>query len=202
MKVLLINGSPNINGCTYTALNEIAKNLNMEYEIVSIGNEAHYGCNGCGACKKTNRCIHDDIVNVLLDKFDSCDGLVIGSPVYYASANGSLISILDRFFTAGNSFNYKVAAAISSGRRAGTTLTVDQINKYFVVKNMITISGGYWNMVHGNNPLDVLKDEEGLQIMQNISKNMNWILSLIDCGKKNGINMPVYDKKIKTNFIK
>ena len=158
MKVLLINGSPNKNGCTYTALSEVAKQLELngiETEIFHIGVKPVRGCIGCGACSKNNhRCIfNDDTLNAGLEKAANADGFVFGSPVYYASPNGSMISFLDRFFYAGNGagiFAHKPGAAIVSARRAGTTASLDVLNKYFTFANMPIVSSNYWNMVHGN----------------------------------------------------
>lgn len=209
MKVLLINGSPNERGCTYTALSEAAKQLNLNginTEICSIGNKPARGCIGCGGCRKSKeksgRCIFDDdIVNRLLEKAEKADGFIIGSPVYYASANGALIAILDRVFYAGTCFAYKPGAAVVSARRAGTTATLDEINKYFTISNMPVVSSQYWNMVHGNTPDEVRQDEEGMQIMRTLGKNMAWLLKCIKAGKENGIEIPQSEQKIVTNFI-
>jgi len=210
MKVLLINGSPNKEGCTYTALKEAADALNkegIETEIFHIGNKPIRGCIGCGGCRKTDegKCIfNDDIVNGAIEKLKTADGLIVGSPVYYASANGSLISFLDRVFFAGNKFAaFKPAAAVVSARRAGTTASLDEINKYFQISNMPVVSSRYWNMVHGNTPDEVKKDLEGLQVMRTLGRNMAWILKSIQCAKENGINAPAEESpKIYTNFIR
>lgn len=207
MKVLLINGSPNKNGCTYTALSEIEKALNnetIEAEIFHIGNRPIRGCNGCGKCQN-NRCVFsDDTVNKCLEKCENADGIIVGSPVYYASANGALIAFLDRLFYAGGALlKYKPAAAIASARRAGTTATIDQINKYFSISCMPVVSSQYWTMVHGNSPDEVIKDLEGMQIMRTLGKNMAWILKCIETGKEKGIDIPVAEEnKIRTNFIR
>lgn len=206
MKVLLINGSPREKGCTYTALSEVAKSLNayeIETEIIQIGNQAIRGCIGCGGCAGKGRCIfEDDAVNEIIGKMEEADGLIIGSPVYFASPNGNLISLLDRLFYAGTCFSHKPAAAVVSARRAGTTVTVDDLNKYFTIKQMPVVSSTYWNMVHGSCPEDVLKDEEGLQTMRNLGRNMAWLLKCIENGKQNGIQPPTAEKKIWTNFIR
>lgn len=206
MKVLLINGSPRAKGCTYTALSEVAKSLNaceIETEIIQIGNQAIRGCIGCGGCAGKGRCIfEDDAVNEIIGKMEEADGLIIGSPVYFASPNGNLISLLDRLFYAGTCFAHKPAAAVVSARRAGTTVTVDDLNKYFTIKQMPVVSSTYWNMVHGSCPEDVLKDEEGLQTMRNLGRNMAWLLKCIENGKQNGIQPPTAEKKIWTNFIR
>lgn len=206
MKVLLINGSPNKNGCTYTALAEIEKELNkenIETEIFHIGTNPIRGCIGCGKCNN-NRCIfNDDIVNEALEKCENIDGFIVGSPVYYASANGALISLLDRMFYAGGRLlKYKPAAAIASARRAGTTATIDQLNKYFTISNMPIVSSQYWNMVHGNTPDEVKQDLEGLQIMRVLGSNMAWLLKCIEAGKEKGINIPNQEPRVRTNFIR
>ncbi len=206
MKVLLINGSPNKNGCTYTALAEIEKELNknnIETEIFQIGNKPIRGCTACGKCSG-NRCIfNDDVVNEALEKCENIDGFIVGSPVYYASANGAVVSLLDRMFYAGGSLlKYKPAAAIASARRAGTTTTLDILNKYFTISCMPIVSSQYWNMVHGNNPDEVKQDLEGLQIMRTLGKNMAWLLKCIKAGKENGINIPEQEQKQRTNFIR
>lgn len=206
MKVLLINGSPNRNGCTYTALTEIEKELNngnIETEIFQIGNKPIRGCTACGKCNG-NRCIfNDDIVNEVLEKCENIDGFIVGSPVYYASANGAVVSLLDRMFYAGGSLlKYKPAAAIASARRAGTTATLDVLNKYFTISCMPIVSSQYWNMVHGNNPDEVKKDLEGLQIMRTLGKNMAWMLKCIEAGKEKGITIPSSEPRQRTNFIR
>ncbi len=206
MKVLLINGSPNKNGCTYTALAEIEKELNknnIETEIFQIGNKPIRGCTACGKCSG-NRCIfNDDVVNEALEKCENIDGFIVGSPVYYASANGAVVSLLDRMFYAGGSLlKYKPAAAIASARRAGTTTTLDILNKYFTISCMPIVSSQYWNMVHGNNPDEVKQDLEGFQIMRTLGKNMAWLLKCIESGKENGINIPEQEQKQRTNFIR
>lgn len=208
MKVLLINGSPNKNGCTYTALTEVANQLNkneIETEIFHIGNKPIRGCIGCGKCASNGRrCIFDDdVVNEAIGKGEQCDGLVIGSPVYYASPNGALMAFLDRLFYAGKCFAYKPGAAIASARRAGTTAAIDAIQKYFTISNMPIVSSQYWNMVHGSKPEDVLKDLEGLQTMRVLGNNMAWLLKCIEAGKQNGIDIPVLgEEKVRTNFIR
>lgn len=205
MKVLLINGSPHKNGCTFTALSEVAKSLNqngVETEIAWIGNGAIHGCIACGGCKTSGKCVFDDGVNEISAKMAECDGLVIGSPVYYASPNGSLYSLLDRLFGICPSLAHKPAAAVASARRGGTTATLDGLNKYFTIRQMPVVSSTYWNMVHGNTPEDVMKDEEGLQTMRNLGKNMAWLIKCIEAGKKAGIDIPTAETGNKTNFIR
>lgn len=209
MKVLLVNGSPNEKGCTYTALSEIAKTLEeqgVDTEIFHIGNKPVRGCIGCGACRvdARDKCIfEDDVVSELTEKVKNADGYIFGSPVYYASPNGALLSVLDRlFYSAGKYMQYKPAACIVSARRAGTTATYDALNKYIGINNMIMVPANYWNMVHGSRPEDVKQDLEGLQIMRTLGSNMAWLLKLIENGKKNGIDMPMIEEKIFTNFVR
>lgn len=205
MNVLLINGSPHKNGCTYTALSEVAKTLsecNVESEIVHIGSQPVRGCIGCGKCKDSHLCVYDDVVNEIIRKAEKADGFVIGTPVYYASANGSLVSLLDRLFSAGNAFAFKPAAAVATARRAGTTSALEVINKYFTIRQMPVVSSSYWNMVHGNTPDEVKQDLEGLQIMRNLGRNMAWLLHCIEAGKQKGIQLPKNEYSNKTSFIR
>lgn len=207
MKVLLVNGSPNEKGCTYTALSEIAKTLEeqgIETEIFHIGNKPVRGCIGCGGCKKRGQCVFsDDIVNQLADKAREADGYVFGSPVYYASPNGAMLAVMDRlFYSAGMYMAYKPAACIASARRAGTTATYDVLNKYIGINHMLMVPANYWNMVHGSKPEDVRQDLEGLQTMRTIGNNMAWLLKLLESGRANGIEHPEAEEKIRTNFIR
>ena len=206
MKVLLLNGSPNEKGCTYTALSEVARTLNIcgiETEIVQIGKQAIRGCIGCGGCYGKERCVfNDDIVNELLEKMEQADGLVIGSPVYFASPNGNLLSLLDRLFYAGKCFAHKPTAAVVSARRAGTTASLEVLDKYFTIRHMPIVSASYWNMVHGSKPEDVREDLEGLQTMRNLGNNMAWMLKCIQAGKEKGINPPVCENQFRTDFIR
>lgn len=205
MKVLLINGSPHEKGCTYTALSEVASSLNengIDTEIVWIGNKSMHGCIACGGCSKTGKCVFDDGVNEISDKMAGCDGLVVGTPVYYASPNGSVYCLLDRLFGICPSLAHKPAAAVASARRGGTTAAIDGLNKYFTFKQMPVVASTYWNTVHGSKPEDVQKDEEGLQTMRNLGINMAWLIKCIDAGKKAGINIPETSAPIKTSFIR
>lgn len=207
MKVLLINGSPNKKGCTFTALSEVAEALNregIETEIFHIGNQPVRGCIGCGGCaNKNGRCVFDDdAANRAIEAAESADAYVIGSPVYFASANGALIALLDRMFYAGKCFAYKPAAAVVSARRAGTTASIDEINKYFAIRNMPVVSSRYWTMVHGNTPEEVRQDLEGMQNMRILGRNMAWMLKCLEAGKAAGIPMPEGETPIKTNFIR
>ena len=205
MKVLMINGSPHKDGCTFTALKEIEKELiklEIETEIVHIGVQPIRGCIGCNKCKGGRCVFDDDIVNRLLEKAETADAYIFGSPVHYAGASGSLTCVLDRFFYAGENHAYKPGAAIVSCRRGGATAAFDQLNKYFTIKNMPIVSSQYWNMVHGNTPEEVLQDAEGLQIMRTLGKNMGWLLKCIEAGKNSGISLPEKEKQIVTNFIR
>ena len=211
MKVLLFNGSPHKNGCTYTALKEIAKTLTEEgidSEIYQIGTGTITPCKGCYSCSKIGKCIVDsDDVNKFVDYAAEFDGFIFGSPVHYASACGGITAFLDRAFfvssaSGKNVFLHKPAAAVVSARRAGTTATLDQLNKYFTITQMPVISGRYWNMVHGASAEDVKQDLEGLQNMRILARNMAWFLKCIEAGKKAGIQMPKKEETVKTNFIR
>lgn len=206
MKVLLVNGSPNKNGCTYTALNEIATTLNengVDAEIFWLGNKPINDCIACGQCAKmkNNRCVfNDDAVNELLEKAEKCDGFVFGSPVYYAHANGRILSALDRAFYAGNRvFALKPGAVVASARRAGTTCALDDLTKYLTISNMFVVGSQYWNMVHGNTADDVKKDLEGLQTMRVLGRNMAYLLRCLEAGKD--VPKPEKERRVWTNFI-
>lgn len=207
MKVLLINGSPKANGCTYTALTEVAKELEIngvETEIFHVGSKPIRGCMACGGCSNTDGlCVFDDdSVNIALKKAKDADGFVFGSPVHYASASGQITSFLDRFFYAGNVFQYKPGAAIVSCRRGGSTAAFEQLNKYFTISNMPIVSSQYWNMVHGNTPEEVRQDLEGMQTMRTLGKNMAWLLNCIHAGKEAGVKLPEKETRAITNFIR
>jgi len=206
MKVLLVNGGPHEKRCTYTALAEVAKTLNEEgidTEIFWIGINPITGCRGCRACAKLGKCVVDDIVNEFTVKAKEADGFIFGSPVHYAGASGAITSFMDRaFYSAKSVFRYKPASAIVSARRAGTTATYDQLNKYFGITEMPIISSRYWNMVHGSTPEDVLKDEEGMQVMRILGRNMAYYLKCIEAGKEKGIEMPKQEEIKFTNFIR
>ena len=211
MKVLFVNGSPNKNGCTYTALSEVAKVLqdnHIEADFFHLGKKPVGGCIACFQCQKAGKCVFDDKVNEFTALAKDYDGFVFGSPVYYAGMNGSLTSLMDRaFFSASGQaphpFRLKPAAAVVSARRAGTTATLDQLNKYFMIQEMPVISSRYWNMVHGNSPEEVLQDEEGLQIMRVLGRNMAWFLQMKAAADKAGIAMPEQEpNKLFTNFIR
>ncbi len=205
MKVLMLNGSPHKNGTTFRALSEIKKELNLngiETEIITVGDKEITGCIACCACVNTGKCFKNDIVNEIIDKLKEADGLVVGSPVYYASMNGSLKSLLDRVFFGKSCFAHKPACAIAVARRAGTIATVDDINKYFTINNMPVVSSQYWNMAFGSNGEQAEQDIEGMQTMRILGKNMAWLLKCIEAGKKAGIEPPEVEKHIKTNFIR
>lgn len=206
MKALLICGSPNEKGCTYTALREVEKVLNangVETEIYQIGKAPVSGCIACRACYKTGRCVINDDVNAIADRLDEFDALIVGSPVYYAAANGTLTAFLDRlFYSAGRKTAGKVGAAIVSCRRGGASAAFDQLNKYFSIGNMVIATSQYWNQVHGNNAEEVVKDEEGMQTMRTLGENVAWLLRLIECGRQNGVEPPKYEPKVRTNFIR
>jgi multimeric flavodoxin WrbA len=208
MKVLLINGSPKVHGCTYTALCEVAKELekeNIETEIFHVGNKPIRGCMACGGCSKadSSKCaFDDDTVNVALEKAKGVDGFIFGSPVHYAGASGQITSFLDRFFYAGTGYQYKPGAAIVSCRRGGSTAAFDQLNKYFTIASMPVVSSQYWNMVHGNTPEEVKQDLEGMQTMRTLGKNMAWLLKSIQAGKEAGVTLPEREQRVGTNFIR
>ncbi len=209
MKVLLVNGSPHQKGCTYTALTEVAKTLSEEgidTEIFWIGKKPLTGCTACKNCAKTGLCAFNGRVNDFLDTAKDADGFIFGSPVHYAAAGGAITSFMDCVFYADllgrrQSFYLKPAAAVVSARRAGTTATLDQLNKYFTISEMPIISSRYWNMVHGAKPEDVKKDLEGLQTMRVLARNMAWFLKCKEAGMKAGIQLPVKEESIYTNFI-
>lgn len=205
-KVLLINGSPNEFGCTYTALKEVANTLqenDVQSEIIYPGKKPIAGCIDCGKCFEIGKCVFNDKVNELLVKMDEYDGIVVGSPVYYAGPTGQICSFLDRlFFASGGKMEGKLAAAVVSCRRGGASAAFDRLNKYFTISNMHIVSSQYWNQVHGFTPEDVRKDEEGMQTMRTLGRNMAWLLKNIEAGKEKGIENPKREPVIMTNFIR
>ena len=207
MKVLLINVSPHAKGSTYTALNEVAVTLEkegIETEMIHIGNQAIRGCIACGKCREIGHCIFEDAVNEVAEKFKNADGLVVGSPVYYASANATLIAFLDRlFYSSARQFDKttKVGAAVVSARRGGNTATFDELNKYFTISGMPVVSSQYWNQIHGNNAEDASKDAEGLQTMRTLGRNMAFLMKSIALGKE-AYGLPESETKVATNFIR
>ena len=207
MKVLLINGSPNEHGCTFTALSEVAASLNkngVETEIFWIGKKAIHGCVACMGCVKLGRCVFgDDGVNDLNARAGEFDGLVIGSPVYYAGPAGSLCAFLDRFFFSGGAkWAGKLGACVVSCRRGGASAAFDRLNKYFTINNMPVVSSQYWNQVHGFTPDDVRQDLEGMQTMRTLGVNMAYLLKCIEAGKKAGVPEPEREETVYTNFIR
>ena len=205
MKVLLINGSPKENGNTATALREMEKTFReegVEVEIVHVGNQPIRGCIACGSCHKTGKCVFDDVVNEIADKFREADGLVAASPVYYASANATLTAVLDRlFFSAHFDKRMKVGASVAVARRGGCSATFDQLNKYFTISGMPVASSQYWNSVHGGTPGEAVRDEEGMQTMRTLAKNMAFLMKAIALGKEK-YGLPVREKGIATNFVR
>lgn len=204
MKVLLINGSPNKEGNTFIALSEVAKALEsngVETEIISIGKKAVQGCIACNRCKEHGRCIfNDELYNKIQSKLEEADGLIVGSPVYYAGPNGSLCALLDRlFYSAGQLLAYKPAASVAVCRRGGASATFDRLNKYFTINNMPVVSSQYWNSVHGRTPGEALQDIEGLQTMRTLGNNMAWILKSLKNGKE---QIPEQEPWTPTNFIR
>ena len=205
MKALLINGSPHAKGCTATALGIVAEELEkngVATEIIHIGNKDIRGCIACRKCREIGRCVFDDIVNELAPKFEQADGLVVGSPVYFAGPNGTLTNLLDRlFFSANYPLRMKVGAAVVSARRAGTTAALERLNKYFQLAEMPVVSSRYWNMVHGNTPEEVMQDEEGVQIMRILGRNMAFLMRAIAAEReRNGL--PEKEEIHYTNFIR
>ncbi len=211
MKVILVNGGPHKEGCTYTALKEVEKTLKeegIETEIFWIKNKPVGGCIACRTCATKGECVFDDVVNEFVEKAKEADGFIFGTPVHYAAASGNITGFMDRVFYSASSagkaklFMYKPAATVISARRAGTTATYDQLNKYFGITQMPIISSRYWNMVHGSKPEDVLKDEEGMQCMRILARNMAYYLKCIEAGKEKGIELPKQEQTTFTNFIK
>jgi len=203
-KVLLINGSPHSNGCTYTALAEVAEQLNkdgIETEIIQVGNKEIRGCISCGTCMKNGKCVFDDMVNEVAAKFEEADGLVVGSPVYYGSPNGTLIAFLDRlFYSTRFPKNMKVGASVVSCRRGGNTATFDVLNKYFPISGMPIAASTYWNQVHGFSAEDVKKDLEGLQTMRNLARNMAFLIKAIG-DAKGKYGTPEVEQQYFTHFM-
>ena len=203
MKVLILDGSPRSNGCTARALEEIEKTLHeegIETETVLVGNKDIRGCIACRSCASTGKCVFDDIVNEIAPKFESADGIIIGTPVYYAGSNGTILSLLDRlFFSTHFDKSMKVGACVISSRRAGSTSAYDEVNKYFGICSMPIVTSTYWNEVHGSKAEDVEKDKEGLQTMRNLGRNMAFLMKSIQLGKEK-YGLPKNEKGTFTNF--
>lgn len=205
MKVLMINGSPRANGNTFTALKEMEKVFNengVETEIVTVGNKEIRGCIACATCYERGKCVFDDLVNETAPKFEEADGLVIASPVYYASANGTLISFLDRlFYSAHFDKSMKVGASVAVARRAGTTATFDELNKYFTISSMPIASSTYWNEVHGREKGQAIEDKEGMQCLRTLARNMTFLMKSIELGKEK-FGLPEKEERVWTHFIR
>lgn len=204
MKVLMINGSPRENGNTAIALDEM-KNVfeaeGVETEIVQVGNKSVRGCVACGRCAKLGKCVFDDVVNELAPEFEEADGLVVASPVYYASANATLVAVLDRLFYSSHfDKTMKVGASIACTRRGGCSATFDELNKYFTISNMPVASSQYWNSIHGRAPGEAQQDEEGKQTMRVLARNMAFLMKSIALGKEK-YGLPEIEKHIFTNFL-
>ncbi len=205
MKVLIINGSPHKEGTTYAALFEAKKTLEnegVECEIVQVGHLAIRGCVACLGCRKAGKCVIDDAVNEVAEKFREADGIIVGSPVYYAAPNGTLLSFLDRlFYSAPFDKRKKVGAAVVCARRGGCTAAFDVLNKYFSISGMPIATSSYWNQVHGANAEDATLDEEGMMCMRNLARNMAFLMRSITLGEEK-YGMPEKESGIRTNFIK
>ncbi len=206
MKVLLINGSPNVHGCTYTALSEIVRTLDkhgIESEIYHIGTKPIAGCIACGKCKSGAPCIFDDGLNEIAARLDEFDALIVGAPIYYAGPSGQSTAFLDRlFYSSAGKLSGKPAAAIVSCRRGGASAGFDRLLKYFSINSMPIVTSQYWNQVHGNTPEEVIRDEEGMQTMRTLGENMAWLLKCIEAGKKAGVAEPAKEPRLRTNFIR
>jgi len=205
MKVLMINGSPRVNGNTAVALREMAEVFQkneIETEVIQIGNQNIRGCIACNSCAEKGKCVFNDLVNETAPKFEACDGLVVGSPVYYASANATLIAFLDRlFYSTHFDKTMKVGAAVAAARRGGLTATFDELNKYFFICGMPVASGQYWNGIHGGGPGEAVQDAEGLQMMRTLAENMSFLMKSIALGREK-YGLPEKEAFIRTNFIR
>lgn len=205
MKVLLINGSPHVDGIIALALKELSDTLNrcdIETEIIHVGNKNIRGCIACRSCKKTGKCVFDDCVNEIAFKLKDADGLVVGAPVYYGSANSTVVSLLTRLFYSINyDLSMKVGASVVSARRSGCTATFDELNKFFTISGMPIVSSTYWNNIHGNNKEDGMQDLEGLQVMRNLGKNMAFLIKSIALGKEKYGEVEL-ENNVRTNFIR
>lgn len=206
MKVLILNGSPKRDGNTAFALAQMAEVFaenGVETETLQVGSQLIRGCIGCGSCYKTRKCVFDDLVNQVAAKLDSYDGIVVGSPVYYASPNGTLISFLDRLFYSTGHIDkrMKVGASVVCARRGGCTAAMDVLNKYFTISSMPVASSTYWNQIHGGKPGDAEADAEGIRTMRNLAKNMVFLMKSIAMGKEE-LGLPEPEAKVFTNFIR
>jgi len=207
MKVLMINGSPNEHGCTYTALSELQNALHshgIETELLYLGKKPVAGCICCRHCRESDgRCVFDDQVNEIGARLDEFDAIVAGSPVYYAGPSGQICAFLDRLFFCNQSrMAGKLAASVVSCRRGGATAAFDRLNKYFTIANMMVVGSQYWNQVHGHDPETVVQDEEGMQTMRALGENMAWIIKCLKAAKEAGVPDPVYEARVSTNYIR
>lgn len=206
MKVLMLNGSAKPNGNTYYALSEVGKQLEKEsvsYEIFQLGGDAVRDCIGCGQCSEKGCVFSDDKVNEFIAKAKEADGFVFGTPVYYAHPSGRILSFLDRaFYSNGKSFQFKPAASVAVARRGGCSASFDVLNKYFGICQMPIAGSTYWNSVHGRVPGEAAQDEEGLQTMRNLARNLTWMLKCFEAGKEKGIPLPETEREYRTNFIR
>ena len=206
MKILLVNGSPHQHGCTYTALDEAARALNahgIETEILWLGTKAMQGCIACGGCKKDCCCVFDDEVARVTRELDGIDGFIFGTPVYYGGPSGTVQAFMDRLFhSAGRRMAGKVAAAVVSCRRGGSTAAFQSMNMYFQMTNMIVITSQYWNQIHGNTRQEALQDAEGLQTMRILAENMRYVLQCLSAGKEKGVAPLSCEPRTATNFIR
>ena len=204
MKVLILNGSPRVNGNTSIAVKELVKTFEtegVETEVMQIGNQDIRGCIACGSCGKTGKCVFDDAVNLIAPKFEEADGLIVASPVYYASANATLIACLDRLFYSTNfDKTMKVGASVVVARRGGLSATFDELNKYFTISGIPVASSQYWNSVHGRTPGEAEKDLEGLQTMRTLARNMSFLMKSIALGKEK-FGLPEKEEHLWTHFI-
>lgn len=205
MKVLMVNGSPHKQGNTYIALHEMEKvfaEAGIETEMVHIGSQAVRSCTACGSCMKAGQCVFNDLVNETAPKFERCDGLVVGSPVYYAAANPTLTAFLTRlFYSTRFDKTMKVGAAVLAARRGGLTAAFDELNKFFTISGMPVASGQYWNGIHGREAGDALQDEEGLQMMRTLARNMTFLMKSIKLGKEQ-FGLPERESPCRTNFVR
>lgn len=205
MKVLMLNGSPKVNGNTAIALQEMEKVFKaegVETEMIHVGNKAVRGCIGCGKCAEAGRCVFEDVVNEAAPKFEACDGLVVGSPVYYASANATLVAFLTRlFYSTRFDKTMKVGAAVVAARRGGLSATFDELNKFFTISGMPVASSQYWNSIHGRAPGEAAQDAEGLQTMRTLARNMTFLMRSIELGKEK-YGLPAREAPQRTHFIR
>ncbi len=206
MKVLLVNGSPNEHGCTFTALSEVAGILHKHgigTELIYLGKKPLAGCIACMKCFETGHCFRDDIVKDLQSRLNEFDAIILGSPVYYSNPTGQILSFAQRlFFCKENEMAGKLGASVVSCRRGGASATFESLNQFFTICNMPVVSSQYWNSVHGFTPDDVQKDAEGLQTMRSLGENMAWMLQCIKKGKDNSIDKPAYEPRLRTHFIR